>query len=978
MPLSIQAVIFGYASSTRFVPSVSILALNYNESNRMSDWKNTLNLPHTTFPMKAGLQTIEPQVMARWEEIGLYERVRARRAGAPMFVLHDGPPYANGRIHIGHALNKILKDFVVKSRTMAGFDAPYTPGWDCHGLPIELKVDRELGRKKRELSVGDFRRACRTYAAKYVELQRTDFKRLGILGTWDAPYLTMNYRYQAAVLRALGAFVEQGLVYKGKKPVHWCIHCRTALAEAEVDYKSHTSPSIYVEFPLASESKPVLADRVPGLDGKTVSVLIWTTTPWTIPANLAVAFHPEIDYAAYEHPEGVVIVAEALAANVGEQVGRPLTTPLARFKGRILEGLRFRHPLYERDSEAVLADYVTLAQGTGAVHTAPGHGADDYRTGMRYGLDIYAPVGPGGRFTADVTLFSGMGVFEANTKLEEALAVRGRLWHREPLEHTYPHCWRCHNPVIFLATAQWFIAMDRGNLRERALDAIERLEWFPSWGEERIRGMLVTRPDWCISRQRSWGVPIPAMRCLACQEAVLTPSLVECAATVVEQHGADAWYERALSEFQPPDLTCPACGHREFDREQDILDVWFDSGSSHEGVVVDHPELTWPPTLYLEGSDQYRGWFHSSLLVGLGTRRAAPFKQVVTHGFVVDELGRKMSKSMGNVVAPQDIINKSGAEVLRLWVAMVDYREEVRIGKEILARVIEAYRKIRNTLRILVANLYDFNPDTDKVRFEQLHEIDRFALARYGKIVSTILRSYDRYDFQTISHALNSFLTVDLSAFYIDVSKDRLYTLGAKSESRRSVQTVMYTITDGLTRLLAPLLPVTADELWRHLPGDREDCVHLADFPTGTSAYVDQPLLARWKRLLALREAVNLELEHLRQRKVVGTSLEARVALRTNGEITALLEGYRDDLATLFITSKVDLTQDVSLPTEPTPNDGPHWRDEEGVVFIDVERSSGVKCQRCWRYVASVSADVVHIGLCDRCIDALPETVSAG
>ena len=944
----------------------------------MSDWKETLNLPRTGFPMKASLQTTEPKAIARWEKLGLYERIRRQRSGAPRFVLHDGPPYANGRIHIGTALNKILKDFVVKARTMAGFDAPYVPGWDCHGLPIELKVDRELGPKKREMSVADFRRECRKYADKYIGLMRSDFKRLGILGCWDAPYLTMDYRYQAAIVRALGAFVGHDQVYKGKKPVHWCIHCRTALAEAEVEYEPHTSPSIYVEFRLADDSGSALAGRVPALAGQRVSVLIWTTTPWTIPSNLAVAFHPELDYAAYDSEGVVVILAEALAATVGQTIGRQLESPVARFKGRELEGLRFRHPLYERDSVAVIADYVTLEQGTGAVHTAPGHGPDDFQTGVKYRLDVYAPVGPGGHFADDVELFAGMSVFDANPRVEEALSARGRLWHREVLEHTYPHCWRCHNPVIFLATAQWFIAMDKRGFRQRALEAISKVEWFPTWGEERIHNMLVARPDWCISRQRSWGVPIPALHCTACGEALLTSAVVEQTAAVFEQHGADAWYERDLSEFVPANLSCPSCGKRRFEREQDILDVWFDSGSSHEGVLVNHPELGWPSTLYLEGSDQYRGWFHSSLLVGLGTRNAAPFKQVITHGFVVDELGRKMSKSRGNNIEPQEITKQSGAEVLRLWVAMVDYREEVRIGKEIMARVVEAYRKIRNTLRILAANLYDFDPAADLAPTRDLQEVDRYALARYGEAASKILRAYERYDFQSISHTINNFLTVELSAFYIDISKDRLYTFGARSAARRSVQTAMFTITDGLTRLLAPLQPVTADELWLHLPGTREESVHLADFPTDTQAFVDRDLLQRWKRLLAIREAVNVELERLRQQKTVGTSLQARVSLRASGETALLLDQYQDDLPMLFITSEVDIVTDPSLSADATTSGGTQWSEPGGALAIEVWRVDGVKCPRCWRYVRSVSAREDQAGLCERCADALSETVRAG
>ena len=949
----------------------------------MPDWKETLNLPRTGFRMKAGLPAAEPGAIARWEEIDLYGRIRERRRGAPRYVLHDGPPYANGEIHVGTALNKILKDFIVRARTMAGYDAPYVPGWDCHGLPIELRVDRELGRRKRELGVAGVRRECRRYAERYVDAQRAGFRRLGVLGDWTAPYLTMHSAYQAAIVRALGRFVEQDLVYRGKKPVHWCIRCRTALAEAEVEYESHTSPSIFVEFPLAAGSGPALRTLAPALAGRAASVLVWTTTPWTIPSNLAVAFHPEVTYAAYEtatpeRPAGAVIVAEPLAGRVAEETGRALGTPLATFRGAGLEGLRFRHPLYDRDSVAVLADYVTLDQGTGAVHTAPGHGADDFRTGVRYGLDVYAPVGPGGRFADDVGLFGGLGVFEANPRVEAALAERGRLWRRSDLEHSYPHCWRCRHPVIFLATAQWFIALDRGGLRRRALDAVAEVKWFPAWGEERIRNMVANRPDWCISRQRSWGVPIPALYCTSCGEATLTAALTERAAAVFEKHGADAWYERGLDEFLPPDFACPSCGNRAFERERDILDVWFDSGSSHEAVLARRPELGWPATLYLEGSDQHRGWFHSSLLVGLGTRGAAPFREVLTHGFVVDAAGRKMSKSVGNVVDPQAVVKRYGAEILRLWVAMVDYREEVRLGDQILARVVEAYRKIRNTLRILVANLFDFDPAADRLPLAALEEVDRYALARYGEVACAIRAAYERYEFQPISHAVNHFLTVDLSAFYVDVSKDRLYTFAPASRARRSAQTAIHTMTDGLARLLAPILPVTTDDLWRFLPGAREDSVHLADLPAGCEALVDRGLLDRWRRLLALRDAVNVELERLRRRKIVGTSLEAAVEVRANGTTAALVERYAAELPTLFITSGVAVSPDPDLPLDgdQAAAAGAQFVEPGGAAVVEARRAGGVRCDRCWRYVPAL-CDRDPAGLCNRCVDALSETMES-
>ena len=944
----------------------------------MSDWKTTLNLPRTAFPMKANLQVAEPETIARWEAAGLYRTLRERRAGAPRFVLHDGPPYANGRIHIGTAFNKILKDFVVRSRSMAGFDAPYVPGWDCHGLPIELKVDRELGARKREMTVADFRRECRRYAERFVDIQREDFRRLGVMGDWLAPYLTMRFEYQAAIVRALGRFVEQGMVYKGKKPVHWCIHCRTALAEAEVEYEAHASPSIYVEFPLAEASADDLVSRVPALAGRRVSVLIWTTTPWTIPSNLAIAFHPEYEYGAYETPDGAVIVADALVDDVRAATGRPIGEGLAKVSGRVLEGLRFRHPLYERDSIGVLAEYVTLEQGTGAVHTAPGHGADDFRTGVRYGLEIYAPVDGSGHFHEDVGLFAGMRVFDANPKVEEALAARGRLWQRATVEHSYPHCWRCHNPVIFLATSQWFIAMEAERLRDRAVEAVTHVRWIPAWGEERIRGMIANRPDWCISRQRAWGVPIPAVDCAGCGNALLTIGLIERAASVFVEHGADAWYERPIEEFLPPGFACPQCGGTAMTREQDVLDVWFDSGSSHEGVLGVRPDLTWPADVYLEGTDQYRGWFQSSLLVGIGTRGAAPYRQVITHGFVVDEEGRKMSKSRGTGIEPQEVTAQSGAEILRLWAAMVDYREEVRLGREILARVVEAYRKIRNTCRILAGNLYDFDPAVHRVPVECLQEVDRYALSRYAQAAVRMRSAYDAYDYPTIFQTLTTWLTVDVSAFYVDVAKDRLYTFAAGSDERRSAQTTMFLMIDGLTRLLAPILPVTAEQLWTVLPGDRDESVHLTTFPDDLDALVDEALMHRWDALLDVRAVVNMELERLRQRKVIGTSLEAKVSLEASaGAAEVLGTSTPDELAMLFITSQVDCAADASIeaPSEGVLPAGLH-RVANGLLRVAVDRADGVKCPRCWRYVPQIVASPEREGVCPRCADALTSSLS--
>jgi isoleucyl-tRNA synthetase len=914
----------------------------------MTDWKDTLNLPRTDFPMKANLPATEPATIARWDAMGLHARLRDVRRGRPRFIMHDGPPYANGEIHIGHALNKILKDLVIKSRSMAGFDAPYVPGWDCHGLPIELNVEKDKHAPDKDRSPAEFRRACRAFAAKFVDSQREDFKRLGILGDWDNPYLTMNPAYQADIVRALGRFVERGLVYKGKKPVYWCLRDRTALAEAEVEYETHKSPSIYVEFPLALAGHALLDPRVPALAGRDVTALIWTTTPWTIPSNLAIAFHPEFEYAAYEVESRVVILAAALAARVTEATGRPFGRQIATFPGRTLEGATFRHPFYDRDSAGVLAEYVTLDQGTGAVHTAPGHGSDDFATGVRYGLEIYAPIGVNGRFSEELPVVGGLKVFEANPAVEAELEKQGRLWHRSDFEHSYPHCWRCHSPVIFLATPQWFISMD--GLREDAVAAAGAVAWLPDWGRERMTGMFMTRPDWCISRQRAWGVPIPALTCRACNSSHLTPAIVERAATVFEQHNADAWYEMPLEAFVPDGFRCPGCGGADFERDRDILDVWFDSGSSHLAVLAKRAELAWPADLYVEGTDQYRGWFQSSLLVGVGTRRQAPYKGVLTHGFVVDLHGRKMSKSLGNVVSPQQVIKESGAEVLRLWVAMVDYRDEVRLGKEVLARTVEAYRKIRNTFRYLLSNLYDFDPAVHAVPKEQMLAVDRYALSRYATLADVVRHAYEAFDFQTIFHAVNTFMTVDLSAFYLDVSKDRLYTFGPSSVERRSAQTAQYIIADGLTRLIAPILSITSEEVWARLPGPREESVHLAVFPSDPGAWRDRALDDEWQQLLAVRGAVNAALERARQQKDIGNALSADVSVAASGATADLLDRYRDDLPMLFITSAATVTR----------------RADEGLE-VTVVPAAGGKCPRCWRFVTELPPGVDHTDLCRRC-----------
>jgi len=911
------------------------------------DLKKTLNLPQTSFAMKAQLAQKEPEIIKKWERISLYERIIENRRKRPTFILHDGPPYANGHIHLGTALNKILKDFIVKSRTMSGYLSPYVPGWDCHGLPIEIRVDQLLGEKKKKMSVIEIREECRKYALKFIDIQREEFIRLGVFGQWEKPYLTMNPEYEADILRFLAEFFASGNVYKGKRPVHWCLHCQTALAEAEIEYKEKKSPSIYVKFPLISD----LSTKFPELKGKKVSVIIWTTTPWTLPANLAIAFHPDYEYVAAEAGEEVFILARRLLPVVAEELGWGKYRELIIFSGRELEGLKAKHPFLNRESLLVLADYVTLEDGTGCVHTAPGHGYDDYLTGMTYGLEIYTPVDEEGRFLPQVERYGGLNVFEANPKIVEDLKKDGTLLKKSEVSHSYPHCWRCKQPVIFRATEQWFISMDKNQLRQKTLAEIRKIRWIPYWGEERIANMMQSRPDWCISRQRSWGVPIPAFYCETCGSIMADERITKWVADIFEKHGSNAWFERSASELLPPGQKCPTCGGNNFRKENNILDVWFESGASH-GILGKTPELPWPADIYVEGHDQYRGWFNSSLVIGVGAKNGSPYRTCLTHGFVLDEQGRAMSKSLGNFIEPSEIISKHGAEILRLWVAMLNYKEDARFGQEILQRLVEAYRKIRNTWRFLLGNLYDFNPDTDRVKDEELLWLDRWILERGRQVLQRVLRAYEDYEFHVVFHSLYNFFTVDLSAFYLDVIKDRMYCSGPKSVLRRSGQTAMFRVLENTLRLMAPILPFTADEAWEAMPDFRgkADSVHLCTFPEDTQSWLPEAQMKKVDKLLEIRELVQKEMEKAREAKLIGNSLEAQLVFRVPEEIFDLLAEFQPDLPTVFIVSAVRV--------EPSENKE---------VSITVEKAKGQKCERCWNFSPSVGQYPDHPSVCSRC-----------
>ena len=916
-----------------------------------SDYKKTLNLPQTTFPMKGNLPQNEPKRLERWREIDLYQRIRDKSEGRPKFVLHDGPPYANGRIHTGHALNKILKDIVVKSRTMLGYDSPYVPGWDCHGLPIEHEVRKELGSKRNTMSPADFRRACRDFAANYVDLQRADFIRLGILGDWFNPYMTMSFDYEATIAGALGRFIETGMVYKGLKPILWCWFDQTALAEAEVEYEDHTSPSIYVRFRLTDESVKSLDLPIE----KPLYAVIWTTTPWTLPANLAIAVKPDYEYSIVEHEGTNYIIASDLVNAVTQKFGWHDYRVVKIFKGSAFEYLKYRHAFLPREGIFVLGDYVTLDAGTGLVHTSPGHGADDFNTGKRYGLDIYTPVNHRGEFTDDVPLWAGMQVFKTNPLIIELLSERGALLHAETITHPYPHCWRCKNPVIFRATEQWFISMDEKGLRQAALEQIPKVKWFPPWGEDRLAGMIENRPDWCISRQRLWGVPITVLYCEQCALPVTSPEFFARVTELFRREGADAWFEHPVSDFLTPDFRC-TCGCATFRKESDILDVWFDSGCSHLAVLKTRSELTWPAEVYLEGHDQHRGWFQSSLLIGTGLEGAAPYRQVVTCGFIINETGEKMSKSRGTGVSPQEVIRDSGADILRLWVAMVDYRDDVVYGKSILARAADAYKKIRNTgARYLLSNLFDFDPQHDAVPIGKLRDIDRWVLSRAAEVVERCRRAYEEYEFHVVYHRVLDLCTVDLSALYLDISKDTMYCEAPKSFERRSAQTAMYHILRGLVGVLAPILSFTADEIYEAMPGPKEVSVHLTELPQLPAVGID---VQAWDRLFVLREMVSKVLERARAAGQIGQSLEADIVLHGNFSPKALMGDLDVDLAKFFIVSHVDFRPPDEIVGDVVDIPG------VGTIAVTMAPARGKKCGRCWQYREEVAEDG---GLCARC-----------
>jgi isoleucyl-tRNA synthetase len=911
------------------------------------EYKKTLNLPQTDFPIRAKLKAVEEESLLNWGKEDIYAKTQKKNAKAPKYILHDGPPYPNGDIHLGHALNKILKDIVVKYKSMKGFSAPYVPGWDCHGLPIETQLIKEIGDKRKDMSIPEFRQHCKEYALKYVDLQRTEFKRLGVFGEWDKPYLTIDHAYEEKIVELFGILAEKGYIYRGLKPIHWCPVCETALAEAEIEYEDEKSPSIYVKFKVIDPKSIPVDKKSPVASLKEpVFFVIWTTTPWTLPANVAIAAHPDYEYVFLRSGNEIFVVAEGLLEDFVRRLELKEHKIVDKTKGKLLEGIVARHPFVERDVMLVLDEYVTLEQGTGLVHIAPGHGEEDYQVGLKYKLPIVMPVDEKGHFDNTVPDFIRGKHYDASNKLiTQRMEKDGTLLKLEFMKHPYPHCWRCKKPVIFRATEQWFISVDHKGMRQEALKAIGNTKWFPAWGENRIRGMVETRPDWCISRQRSWGVPIPAFYCKKCKKPQMTGVFNKAIRDLVCEHGTNGWFEKEARDILPKGSKCPACGGTEFDKESDILDVWFESGSSHAAVLEQTPGHTWPADLYLEGSDQHRGWFQTSLLLGIGYKGKAPFKAVLTHGFTIDDKGKKMSKSLGNVISPQDVVKEYGADILRLWVASTDFRNDMAASQNILKQVGEAYTKIRNTCRFLISNLYDYREHL-AVDYPKLLEIDRWILLRLHRLIERVIRAYDEFEFHVVYHKLYDFCVNDLSAYYLDMSKDRLYCGGKKSHERRSAQTAMHEILLALIKLMAPILSFTAEDIYRYVPSlaERDTSIFLHDLPRPDKKYLDKKLEARWEKILKLKEEVYRELEAVRAKKEISSSLEALVEIGTTGR--EWVREVKDILPVAMIVSQVELL--------------------EGDKIV-VRHADGKKCVRCWMWSESVGKDKKHSTLCDRC-----------
>lgn len=926
------------------------------------DYSKTLNLPETEFPMRAGLPEREPEFLKYWEENKIYEKKQELHAGHKKFVLHDGPPYANGKIHMGTALNKILKDIIMKYKYAQGFDTQYVPGWDTHGMPIEHAAIKNLGLNRHELDTLVLRKECHDYALKWIDEQRTDFKRLGVLGDWDHPYITMTHDYEAVQIHVFGEMAKKGYIYKGKKAVYWCPHCETALAEAEIEYGEEKSPAIFVKMPLVKDNG-MLPEAA---QGKPAYIVIWTTTPWTMPANVAIALHPDFEYAWVECEGEILFMAKEMLEAVGKVCKKDLSNIIGTCKGKDMEYAECKHPFetIDRKSLVVLADYVTLEAGTGCVHTAPGHGADDFETGVRYNLPIICPVDGSGKLTAEAGAdFAGMFVFDANVPIIKYLAGLNRLFGKENIRHQYAHCWRCKNPIIYRATEQWFASVD--GFREEALNAIANdVQWIPSWGEARIHNMVADRHDWCISRQRVWGVPIPIFYCEDCNEHLVNDDTINAVADLFAKEGSDAWWAHSAEEILPHGTKCPKCGGTHFRKESDIMDVWFDSGSSHAAVCKTRPELAWPADMYLEGSDQHRGWFQSSLLTSVATEGKAPYRAVLTHGYVVDGEGRKMSKSVGNTVAPQEVIAQYGADIIRLWAASSDYKADIRISKEILKQLSEVYRKIRNTIRYILGNTNDFNYETDKVEFKDMLELDRWALMHMQLLKKEVSAAYESYDFHVLYHAIHNFCSVEMSSYYLDILKDRLYAYKADSFERRSAQTAMYEIMLDLVVMIAPVLSFTMEEVWQFMkkPASMPESVFMMPWPECKEEYIDEALESKWDNFIEIRSEITRVLEGARRAKTIGHSLDAKVELHATGEALAILRSVEGDLATLLIVSQAKLVEGLAGGVEATGRED---------LKVTVQAAEGEKCERCWIYSDTVGKDAEHPTVCARCAAAL-------